>query len=276
MGNSIVFNNDDQASVKESIIEITNGWFDPNKIYFSMKGRGITGRSKFWGESEYLLESISNELSIAPHNFNRKFKESCQRLDLRLMAYHCTRSGRPEDFINNGILPLNETVLWDFLSELADAFPAFSLSDEDKERVILSITQTDTWIFRQTVTGIGPDFFLSYKEAKRQNHGFLRNGPEIWWTCVDSILQYCSENNIATPTADRNELRAQISQNTIPLVIICSIPFSFLSDDPYYSGCMLKSYFDYLDPGDDFLEGGGVKLKGKKLDPQYIVDIERL
>lgn len=163
-----------------------------------------------------------------------------------------------------------------FFSELADAFPAFSLSDEDKNRVILSITQTDTWIFRQTVAGIGPNFFLSYQEAKKQDHDFLRNGSEIWWTCVDRLLQYCSENNIAAPTADRNELRTQISQNTIPLVIFCLIPFSLLSEDPYYSGCMLKSYFDYLDPGDDFLKGGGINLKGKKLDPQYIVDIERL
>ena len=276
MGKSIVFNNDDQVSVKESIIEITNGWFDPDKIYCSMKGRGITDRSKFWGETEYLLGSISNELSMAPQDFNWKFKESCQRLDLSLMAYHCTRTGKPENFKNNGILPLNETVLLDFLSELADAFPAFSLSSEDKERVILSITQTDTWIYRQTVTGIGPNFFLSYHEAKKQDHDFLRNGPEIWWTCVDSLLEYCSENNIATPTVDRNEIRAQISQNSIPLVIFCSIPFSFLSDDPYYSGCMFKSYFDYLDPGDNFLEGGGINLKGKKLDSQYIVDIERL
>jgi len=276
MGNSIVFNNDDQASVKESIIQITTGWFDPNKIYFSLKESGITNRLKFWSETECLLESISNELSIAPQDFNRKFKESCQRLDLRLMAYHCTRSGRPEDFINNGILPLSEPMLWVFLSELADAFPAFSLSDEDKERVILRITQTDTWIGRQTVTGIGPNFFLSYQDAIKQDHDFLRNGSEIWWTCADSLLQYCSEKNIALPTADRNELRAKISQNMSPLVIFCSIPFSFLSDDPYYSGCMLKSYFDYLDPEDDFLEGGGLDLKGKKLDPQYIVDIERL
>lgn len=58
MGNSIVFNNDDQASVKKSIIEITNGWFDPKEIYFSMKGRGITDRSEFWSESEYLLWCI--------------------------------------------------------------------------------------------------------------------------------------------------------------------------------------------------------------------------
>lgn len=276
MENSIVFNNDDQASVKESIIQITKGWLDPNKIYFSLKGSGITNRLKFWHETECLLESISHELSIAPQDFNRKFKESCDRLDLWLMAYHCTRSSRTEDFIKNGILPLNEAVLWAFLSELTVAFPTFSLSKKEKESVILRVTQTDTWTSRLTLTGTGPYFFLSYQEAIKQDHDFLRNGSEIWWTCLDSLIQYCSENNIATPTADRNEWRAKISLNMSPLVICCSMPFSFLSDNPYYSGCMLKSYFNYLDPEDDFLESGGLDLKGKKLDPQYIVGIERL
>lgn len=122
MGNSIVFNNDDQASVKKSIIEITNGWFDPKEIYFSMKGRGITDRSEFWSESEYLLWCISNELSIAPQEFNWKFKQICQRLDLMLMAYHCTRASRPEDFINNGILPFKRDSVNGFFFRIGRCF----------------------------------------------------------------------------------------------------------------------------------------------------------
>ena len=276
MQNSIVFNNDDQVSVKESILQITDEWFDPNEVYFSLKESGITNCSNFWGETNCFLESISSELSITPRDFNLKFKERCQRLDLRLMAYHCTRSDTPENFKNNGILPLKEEVLWDFFSKLADAFPTFALSDKDKERVILSIIQTDYWIHRQTIEGIGPDLFFSYKEAIEQNHDYLRNGPDIWWTCVERFLQYCIDNNIAPPTANRNELRAQISENIIPLVIFCAIPFSFLPNGPHDSCCMLRSYFDYLDPGDNFLEGAVIRLDGKRLDPQYIVDIERL
>ena len=276
MEKAIVFNNDDQASVKDSIVQITNGWFDPNKIYSSLKGSGITNRSNFWSETECLLDSISHELSIVREDFNREFKESCHNLDLRLMAYHCTRSSRPETFKKNGILPLNEEVLWAFLSESAIAFPAFPLSDEDKKKIILRFTKSDTWFNRVTVTGVGPYFFLSYQEARDKDNHFLRNGSEIWWACVDSLLRYCSEWNITLPTTNRNEWREKISQKMSPLIICCSIPYSFLSDDPYYSFCMFKSYFNYLDPEDDFFESGAIDLKGNKLDPQYIVDIERL
>jgi hypothetical protein len=133
MEKAIAFNNDDQASVKDSIVRITNGWFDPNKIYSSLKGRGITNKSNFWIETKCLLDSISHELSIAREDLDRRFKESCHRLDLRLMAYHSTRASRPETFKENGILPLNEEVLWAFLSESAIALPTFPLSDEDKK-----------------------------------------------------------------------------------------------------------------------------------------------
>ena len=158
-------------------------------------------------------------LSIARENFNREFKESAHRLDLRLMAYHCTRSSRPETFIKNGILPLNEEVLWAFLSESAIAFPAFPLTDEDKKNFILRFTKSDTWLNRVTVTGVGPYFFLSYQEARNKDNHFLRKGSEIWWACIDGLLQYCSEKNITLPTTNRNEWREKISQKMSPLII---------------------------------------------------------
>lgn len=276
MDKAIAFNNDDQASVKGSVVRITNGWFDPNKIYSSLKDRGVTNSSNFWSETESLLDSISHELSIAREDFDRRFKESCHRLDLRLIAFHCTRSSRPETFIKNGILPLNEEVLWAFLSESAIALSAFPLSYEDKKNFIMRFTKSDTWLSRVTVTGVGPYFFLSYQEASNKDNHFLRNGSEICWAFVDSLIQYCRERNITLPTTNRNEWRKIISQKMSPLIIRCSIPYSFLLDDPYYSFCMFKSYFNYIDPEDDFFESGAIDLKGNKLDPQYIVDIERL
>jgi hypothetical protein len=271
----IIFNIDDPRYVEKSINNVTKDWFDPKSIYFSLKASGITDTGDFWHVTESLLENIAHSLCITYEDFIREFKDRCNNLDLRIMAYHCTRSRRPQDYLKHGILPLSEKVLCAFLSESSVAFPTFSLSEEDKESIIGRVIQTDAWNYRGG-TGAGPYFFLSYQEAKDQNNDFLRSGSEIWWVCVDNLIQYCSENYIRLPTTNRDEWREKIRQNMKAVIIHCLIPYSFLSKEPYYAFCMFRSFFNNLDPEDDSVETGSIDLRGKSLDPQYITKIEEM
>lgn len=273
MGESIPFNIDDPKSVEESINRITSDWFDPKRIYFRLKASSITYKTAFWGETQYLLESIANALSIAYEDFNREFTNRCHRLDLRIMAYHCTRSQKPQNYIDHGVLALNEKVLWAFFSESAAAFPTFFLSEDEKERIISRIIQTNDWKHR---VRFGPNFFFSYQYARNQNNDFLKSGSEIRSVCVDKTIQYCSENNIRVPANNGSEWRERIARNMKPIIIHCLIPYSILPNKPYCSFCMLKSLFNNLDPEDNFIEDATLHLGGTSLDPKHIIDIEEL
>ena len=67
------------------------------------------------------------------------------------------------------------------------------------------------------------------------------------------------------------------SEESIPLIIHCAIPFEILPNKNYYTFCILRAYFNFLDPEDDtedFFEAYSIDLNGNALDPQYIVRIE--
>jgi len=275
MENLIIFDIDDPRYVEESINKVAKDWFDPKSIYFSLKAGGITDTADFWHVTRFLLENIAHSLSITCEEFIREFKDRCNNLDLKIMAYHCTRSRRPQDYLKHGILPLSEKVLCAFLAESYVAFPTFSLSNEDRESIIGRVIQTDAWNYRGGI-GTGPYFFLSYQEAKDPNNDFLKSSSEIWWVCVDNLIQYCSEHNIRLPTMNRYEWREKIRQSMKAVIIHCLIPYSFLAKEPYYAFCMLRSFFNNLDPEDDSFETGCIDLRGKSLDPQYITKIEEM
>ena len=271
----LVFNIDDPKSVEKSIHHITEDWFDPNMIYINLKSRSTTDTSAFWFETKYLLENISLALSMPYEDFNREFGDRCQKLDLRIMAYHCTRARHTQVFLKSGILPLTEKVLWDFLSESTAAFSNLLLSKDDKNAIVWRIMQTEAWNYRAT-TGAGPYFFLSYQAARDEGNDFLKSGSEIWWICVDNLSQYCYENDIELPTTNRVEWREKIGQNKNAVIVHCLMPYSLLPNNPYYVFCMLRSFFNNFDPEDDLSETVSIDLRGKALGLQYIAEIEQM
>lgn len=195
--------------------------------------------------------------------------------NLNLVAYHCTRSSNPQQYLEHGIQPLGEKVLRDFLSESNAAFPSFCLPEDDKRRIISKIMATHAWEYRLG-SGGGPYFFLSYKATKNEKNHFIESGPEIWWVCVDNLLEYCRDNNINLPSLDRSKWIQKLSENSTPLIIHCLIPYAILPEHHYCSFAMLRSYFNILDPEDDFIESGSLDLKGKPLDSKYILKVEEI
>lgn len=100
----------------------------------------------------------------------------------------------------------------------------------------------------------GPWFLLSYRYAK--NSGFCIKGPEI--------LLARNGYHIGVDPA-----------KSVPLIIHCVIPYSILSGKDYLAFCILRAYFNFLDPDDDLtFDGYSLDLNGKSLAPQYIVRTE--
>ena len=239
----------------------------------------ITKNAYFWQQNNYILDNISNELSIACEDFDEKYKERCQKLDLKFASCHCTRSNKPEAFKINGILPLSKDVLLVFLSEVLISFE-ISISDQDRDNFIINFTENDFYWQKRISNDLGPCFFLSCLEAKNEDNGYLRSGSEICWAFIDSLIQYCNENSIVLPTTDRFELRKKMNKKMTPMAIHCLIPYSFLlettNDFTYYSRIMFQTYFNYLDPTDDHFDRGEINLNGSKLEPKCIINIEIL
>jgi hypothetical protein len=121
------------------------------------------------------------------------------------------------------------------------------LSDETNQ----TPKEKSMWEYRSQQTP-GPWFLLSYKCAKSPNH-FCRKGPEILLACPGHPAM------------------------SVPLIVHCAIPYSILSEKDYFAFCILRAYFNFLDPEGDltnWFEGYSIDLKGKALGPQYVVRIE--
>jgi len=228
---------DNLKLVYVAVCRISQGWFDPVEMYASLKADGKTNSSGFWGIATHMLADMSGYLGCTSAQFSDKWDQRCSDNDTRMMGYHCTRHSEMQVFVEKGILPLSEEII--------------RLSEDQAQ----TIKGKSMWEYRLQKSP-GPFFLLSYKCARSpEKHSFFR-GPEILFTCTGHHI-------------DVNPVRS------VPLIIHCAIPYPLLSERDYLAFCVLRAYFNFLDPEDrmDF-DGYSIDLKGKRLDPQHIVRIE--
>lgn len=270
---------DDSSTVVGTVEAITKDWFNVRQLYWNLKDNGETESSHFWmNVDNHLLKIISNNIGQSLDEFLHIWKEKCLKNDLKIMGYHCTRYHKQEVFKEQGILPLTESIIDDFISETVSTFQSFKLSHEQKRELKEKIKEDDLWKYRSG-KGAGPYFLVSYKDAQRPQNHFRKSGSEVLWSCADVLIQYCQDENILFPCSDRFKYRKIISEKLIPMIIHCTIPFSILPvpDIDCYTYYMIIAYFNFIDPEEDlnnFFEGHSIDLKGNSLDRQYIIKIE--
>jgi hypothetical protein len=230
---------DTSKSVLLFVNKVTEHWFNPEEVYFNLKSKGITNTSDFWSITDYLLDHVTKYLDLTNNEFVTIWNEKCSMNSAKIMGYHCTRHSNKEVFIQKGILPLsNETI-------------------KIYEQQSQTIEAKEMWEYRSKRSP-GPWFLLSYKDAKNPNNYFCNYGSEI--------LRACSRHQ---PNVD--------SASSIPLILHCAISYSLLRDKNYYSFCILRAYFNFIDPEDDLnFEGYSIDLHGTTLEPQYIIRVEEL
>ena len=231
---------DNSDSVRSFVSKITADWFDINSTYYALKFDPHTNLTKFWNITDYMVDRISNYLDYTSEYFLKIWEQKCLEHDATLMAYHCTRHSNKEVFIKKGILPLSEETI------------KISKKQENPEA-------EEAWEYRST-RGSGPYFLLSYKSAKDPENHFHQYGPEI----LLAVHGHQPTNN---------------PKKSIPLIIHCSIPFAIVPNKKFYTFCILKAYFLFLDPEDDsenLFEDSSIDLNGSPLVPKYIVRIEEI
>lgn len=208
-------------------------------MYYNLKTDSQINWTDFWNISDSLVNTISNSLQCSSEYFLKTWEKRCSENNARIKGYHCTRHSNKEVFYKNGILPLSQETV-----EI----------DQDQTRSEAS----DIWNHRSTV-GAGPYLCLSYKSAKAPNNQYFK-GPEI-------LLGVDGHQPNNDP------------QRSSPLIVHCEIPISILSDKNYYIFCALKAFLNFLDPEDESVnhfDGASIDLKGRSLDPEYIVKIEEV
>jgi hypothetical protein len=230
---------DNQESIQIATELITKDWFNPDEIYGRLKATGETGLSGFWNIHTDMIAAMSTALECTSDEFLNEWDQRCIGNDTRFMGYHCTRHSDKQVFLEKGILPLSgETI---------------RIANDNSQSA--RETSVREYRFEQAP---GPFFLLSYKCAKKPDNHFCLNGPEI--------LLGCAGQHIDVDAA-----------KSVPLIIHCAIPYSFLFERDYFAFCVFRAYFIFLDPEDDTLElfdGYSIDLRGKALDPEYIVRIE--
>jgi hypothetical protein len=235
---------DSSDSVKKTVTQVSENWFDAKKTFFGLKGLSKTEDPNFWGNEKYFWEVFSEFLSQTTEVFLKRFHETCIANNVKVMGYHCTRYKDEESFMKKGILPVTHII--------------------DKNIVDtnnIECTANDTLNYRLEKDP-GPYFFLSYKRAKKANNFYLTNGHEI------SLLY-----------RKINTHRGISTEELIPIVFHCKIPYSILPEDSAYPYFFLMAYFNFLDPTDDsesFCDEFSITLKGETLNPKYIVRSEKL
>ena len=233
-------NIDDSKSVQTIVDKISEHWFDPKGVYFQLKANGKTNSPDFWDITKRMLADVSESLGQTPEQFLDTWNNRCVIHSVKIMGYHCTRHSNKEVFAEKGILPLSDETIKIF---------------EDKNKV----EAIRMWEYRKQRSP-GPFLLLSYRDARNPNNHFLTKGPEILLACTGY------------------QVNADTSKS-VPLIIHCAIPYSILPDKDYYVYCVLKAYFNFLDPEDDsnnLFEGYSIDLKGNGLDPRYVARIEEI
>lgn len=275
---AMIIDIDNKEAVTYVVGKVTEPWFDVRRLYLDLKADGTTNSSSFWGITDDFLIPLSERLGVSLDSFVTTWNDQSSRNDVRVMGYHCTRHRDEEIFRVQGILPLSENTIEDFLSEFHVAFPSIDLSDEQHDEVCAAICQSDSWRYRSQ-QGVGPYFLLSYKNAKDpETNFFLKRGSEIRMFFIEHMLDYLRANRIAFDCRTRDECNHIILGNATPLIIHCAIPCDILPDDKYYIYCILKAYFNFIDPEDDenLFDGYSIDLKGRRLEPIHIVRVEEM
>ncbi len=235
----MIINIDNRESVQTAMEQISKGWFNPVETYDNLKSTGKTDSSGFWNITNHMLADVSEFLGWTSSQLLNKWNQICIGNDAKFMGFHCTRHSDKRVFLENGILPLSdETVI---------------LSDDSSQ----TAEGKDMWEYRSQRSP-GPWFLLSYKCAKKPENHFCLKGPEILLGCVG--------HHFGVDPA-----------KSIPLIIHCAIPYLFLSERDYFAFCVLRAYFNFLDPEDDsrdLFDGYSIDLRGKVLEPRHIIRIE--
>ena len=232
---------DNSESVQAAVEKVSKDWFDPVEMYAGLKTDGTTNSSGFWGIATQMLADVSGFLGWTSAQFLNEWDQRCIGNDAKFMGYHCTRHSDKGVFIEKGVLPLSEKTI--------------SLS-EDKSQTAQGERM---WEYRSQRSP-GPWFLLSYKCAKKPENHFCLKGPEILLGCVGQ--------HVGIDHA-----------KSVPLIIHCAIPYSLLSEKDYFAFCVLRAYFNFLDPEDDLndlFDGYSIDLRGKVLDPRHIIRIEEM
>jgi len=230
---------DNRESVQAAIELITKDWFDPEEIYMRLKAAGETYSSGFWNIHTDMVAAMSCLLGCTSDEFLKEWDQRCIGNDTRFMGYHCTRHSDKRVFLEKGILPLSEETV------------RLGIDTSQSARE----TRIREHRFERSP---GPFFLLSYKCAKKPDNHFCLNGPEILLGCVGQ--------HIGVDPA-----------KSVPLIIHCVIPYSFLLERDYFTFCLFLAYFNFLDPEDDardLFDGYSIDLRGQALDPRYIIRIE--
>ena len=232
---------DNSNSVQALVNTVSKHWFNPESMYSELKTLGKTNLPYFWGITTCLLADVSDYLDQTSEGFLDTWNQKYITHDVKIMGYHCTHHSNKEVFIEKGILPLsNETIR--ITGDRNQTFEAKRM-----------------WVYRSQRSP-GPWFLLSYKDAKNPNNHFCLNGPEI-------LLSSAGYQVNVDPA------------KSIPLIIHCAIPYSILPDKDYYAFCILRAYFNFIDPEErsgNLFEGYSIDLKGNALKPQYIIRIEEI
>lgn len=237
----IIIDIDDSESVETLVDMVSEHWFNPKEMYSDLKANGKTNSPNFWNVTEHLLSDVSEYLGQISEEFLDIWNQKCMRHGTKIMGYHCTRHSNKNIFSEKGILPLSDETV------------RFS---ENKNQT----SEAKEMLKFRSQRSPGPWFLLSYKSAKNPDNHFCLTGPEILLACSGYQVD-------ADPT------------NLVPLVIHCGIPYSILPDKDYYVFCILRAYFNFIDPEDDsnnLFEGYSIDLKGKALDAQFIIRTEEV
>lgn len=260
-----------------SFLEIqTEGWFNAYNLYNEIHHAGKTKSPNFWSDSNELLRTVTEYLHFDLDKFLKEWNSRCLFNRLKVMGYHCTRQNSEDIFYNKGILPLSDEVIGIFLSTVVSEFQIPSLTENQKDEIAATIIKDGRWEYRSG-KGVGPYLFLSYMDSKNQDNDFHVNGSEIFWLFIDCFLEYCRLNNIDSGCSDRLTFRNTISKKLLPFIIHCEIPFSILCHKNFITFCILRAFFNFIDPEymDNIFEGYSIDMNGNILESRYIVLIEQ-
>ncbi len=231
---------DNSESVISAVKNITKNWIDIDLLYRKIQSDGTVDSNNFWKNTDGLFNTISKKTPFSPEQFKSLFSNRLKEQKFQIMGYHCTRYSHKESFIEKGILPLPQCPI---------EFPEKQNSEDAEKMLAFRLNESP-----------GPNFCLSYRSAKDPDNHYCNFGAEILLGCNGR-----QKNN-------------DISQSK-PMIIHCAIPFSFLPEPEFYIFCILKAYFNFIDPVDEIENlffDYKIDLKNKTLLPKYIQKIEEL
>jgi hypothetical protein len=230
---------DNSESVQAAVNRISEGWFDPVKMYAGLKADGKTISSNFWNVTTRMLTEVSGFLGWTSALFIGEWDQRCITSGIKIMGYHCTRHSDKNAFTEKGILPFSEETI-----KLAE-------NQTLKARGMLEIRSKKP----------GPSFHISYTYAKDPSAHTFFEGPEILLCCAGRHVDVDTEQSVPLL------IHCAIPYSIIP------------DPEGYLAFCILSAYFNYIDPSDESnlsFEGYSIDLEGTILDPCHIVRIEEI